>query len=524
MESNPKVDMPGLLRRLRDDLQMAANSLRNPNQPFHVLLHGDTGAGKTYVKDQILKLAQIDTAKEVVTANCAGFEKELAASEIFGYEKGAHSTAAAASPGLVGIGKQILVLDEIGALLENVQAKLLTFLDEGWYRSVGGTENKHSSTRIIAMTNANLQDCPLRKDFLNRFRTVQVPGLHAHRSDIPLLLDFFAPKTSWSIGDLLRLLAYEWPGNIRQLRDLAIQANSFAHDRKYMSKYFRMPPQDSALLWLQETRKKVGLTDTVAPDVQGPAFRDVIELRERLMKSDRSVLDFSDLIAPMLSLGKNFNLEVSLRDIMTSQSPAESTYNQEFLEGMAWKAPDDPGIIHMDTMPTPWHHEWLDWCRLFCQDPQHPGDIVKCILAGKPTDEVREGPEKFFDEGAGHELYGQFLSARKALTQIFYSPACEDADSHTGLEAESGLEKRPGDITSWRAFKEVAENLDPDQYWDHWVDHWMRCRPSETSTKFDFSINTVKKWFSDRRNGKSRAEERKKRRGRRSSKSKQGQN
>ena len=196
-----------------------------------VLVHGETGTGKTMVARRIHELSP-RADQRFVAINCSAFQEQLLESELFGYEKGAFTGAVTAKNGLVEVASGgSLFLDEIGDMSSAMQAKLLQVLDDGEYRRVGGTEIRKVNVRIIAASNKDLKlevkQGRFREDLLFRLNVIhlKMPPLRDRRDDIPILIEHFLerfrlqgqPRKQVSPEALQLLIAYSWPGNVREL-------------------------------------------------------------------------------------------------------------------------------------------------------------------------------------------------------------------------------------------------------------------------------------------------------------------
>jgi len=175
----------------------------------------------------------------LISINCAAIPKDLIESELFGYEKGAFSGAAATGKkGLIEEAEGgTLFLDEVGDLSSSAQAKLLRFLEEGEYYRVGGARKYLIKTRIVSATNRNLEENELNKNlFQGRdlyFRIavvkVEVPSLNERPEDIiPIAQHFLSEfgnkhaKVFTGISEKVEQFFkdYQWKGNVRELRNL----------------------------------------------------------------------------------------------------------------------------------------------------------------------------------------------------------------------------------------------------------------------------------------------------------------
>jgi len=200
-----------------------------------VLIQGESGTGK-----ELLARAIHDNSnrwnKRFMPINCAGFTETLLESELFGHVKGAFTGAAADRKGLFEIAdKGTLFLDEIGDMPLNMQAKLLRVIEDGVVIPVGGNKPVVVDVRIINATNHDLaklvEDKKFREDLYFRIKgvSITVPPLRERREDIPLLANFFLKEAAGETGSkvagiidaVMNIFAgYEWPGNIRQLRNV----------------------------------------------------------------------------------------------------------------------------------------------------------------------------------------------------------------------------------------------------------------------------------------------------------------
>jgi transcriptional regulator with GAF, ATPase, and Fis domain len=219
----------GATRALENDIDLAARS------DARVLITGETGVGK----DLIARLIHQRSSRRLAplaTVNCAGLTDTLIESELFGHTRGSFTDAYRDKPGILESAPNGTVfLDEVGEMSPRMQASLLRFLETGEIQRVGATSAMTcANVRIIAATNRDLHaavtEGTFRQDLFYRLDVIHivVPPLRERREDIPALLEHFLEyyvrhhRTSaraWSPDAIDLLSAYDWPGNVRQLRN-----------------------------------------------------------------------------------------------------------------------------------------------------------------------------------------------------------------------------------------------------------------------------------------------------------------
>ena len=204
-----------------------------------VLVTGESGTGKELIAEAIHQASPRAKAP-FVRLHCAALSESLLESELFGHERGAFTGAVGRREGRF---KQAdggtLFLDEIGEISQNVQVKLLRFLQERTFERVGGNETLKVDVRVIAATNrdlsAEIKRGAFREDLFYRLNvvTVEIPPLRERRGDIGALASFFLRRYAVENGktietfadDALRaLLDYGWPGNVRELENAVERA------------------------------------------------------------------------------------------------------------------------------------------------------------------------------------------------------------------------------------------------------------------------------------------------------------
>ena len=208
--------------------------------PGTVLITGETGTGKELVARAIHAVSS-RAAKPFVALNCAALTESLLENELFGHARGAFTGAAAARPGLIEHAHGgTLFLDEIGTMPKTLQAKLLRSLESGEVRRIGENETRHVDVRFLAATNLDIQGAIDRGDFrsdlfyrLNVHR-IHLPPLRERGDDVRLLIQYFiarfggATVTGSTPAAASALVAYQYPGNVRQLQHVVQRAVAVA--------------------------------------------------------------------------------------------------------------------------------------------------------------------------------------------------------------------------------------------------------------------------------------------------------
>jgi len=199
-----------------------------------ILITGESGVGKELVADAVHELSPRKD-KPLVKVHCAALSATLLESELFGHEKGAFTGAVSQRRGRFELASGgTLFLDEIGEIDQNMQIKLLRVLQEKKFERVGGEHTIEIDVRIVAATNkdlkAEIEKGNFREDLYFRLNVVNIhiPPLRERKDDIPLLAAAFLKEFSQENGKKIdgihekarsRLYNYEWPGNIRELRN-----------------------------------------------------------------------------------------------------------------------------------------------------------------------------------------------------------------------------------------------------------------------------------------------------------------
>lgn len=222
------------------DLMMRVKTIIEQVAPSEltVLIRGESGTGKE-IASRMLHTLSGRRNHEFVKVNCAAIPRDLLEAELFGYEKGAFTGAHKTKQGRFEIAnKGTIFLDEIGDMPLELQSKLLQVLEQQEFVRVGGVTNIHVDVRIICATNRNLElaiaERSFRDDLFYRLNEISLflPPLRDRREDVPLLVEHFVGKYSavyqrdpkpLSADTMNRLVAFDWPGNVRQLENMIKQ-------------------------------------------------------------------------------------------------------------------------------------------------------------------------------------------------------------------------------------------------------------------------------------------------------------
>ena len=236
-------EVTSILRRSKSPamnrvIEMAERVAESPDTP--VLVQGESGSGKELVARFIHERTPSRHGDAFVELNCAAITEQLAESELFGHERGAFTDAKSAKRGLLELADGgTIFLDEIGDLGPNVQGKLLRVLETMRFRRVGGTEDRSVDVRVISATHRDLaaavESRSFRLDLYHRLDVFHlvVPPLRERREDVLEIASQFMIETARRLGRPLdriskeaadALLAYDFPGNVRELRNIIERA------------------------------------------------------------------------------------------------------------------------------------------------------------------------------------------------------------------------------------------------------------------------------------------------------------
>jgi DNA-binding NtrC family response regulator len=253
-----------------------------------VLIQGESGTGKELVAKAIHACSPRAEAP-FMTINCGNLPSELLESELFGHVRGAFTGAANSKKGLFEVADGgSLFLDEVATLSLEMQAKLLRVIQEREFRRLGGLENIKVDVRIIAATNADLQNAvrqgTFRDDLFYRINVIAIklPPLRERSEDIPSLVDHFIKKYSeennkdapvMEPSAMKALMDYDWPGNVRELENVMERAIVLSSGKPITSDLF---PKNL----------KTGITTASSISLPG----DELPLKDRVTNFERSLI------------------------------------------------------------------------------------------------------------------------------------------------------------------------------------------------------------------------------------------
>ena len=253
---------------------------RAANSKSTVLLLGESGTGKELFARSIHEWSN-RRLKPFVAINCVGLSKELLESELFGHEKGAFTGAHQLKRGKMEMANGGTVfLDEVGDISQELQTKLLRFLQEREFERVGGNQPIVVDVRIIAATNRDLEtgvkSGAFREDLYHRLNVIAItlPALRERKEDIPLLTNYFLQRFSSetkkvfsevSADALRKLLEYHWPGNVRELANVIERAVVLG---------------DGPTLTIHHLPARV-VGEPIAASTAGPSYHDAVNNHRR---------------------------------------------------------------------------------------------------------------------------------------------------------------------------------------------------------------------------------------------------
>ncbi len=281
-----------------EQLTLAAASNAN------ILLHGESGVGKELAA-HFMHGQGPRREGPFLAVDCAAISQNLFESEIFGHERGAFTGCVGRKQGLFELAHNgTLFLDEIGELPGAMQAKLLRVLETGQFRRVGGREQLHADVRVVAATNRNLmamvESGNFREDLYYRLACiiVELPPLRARRGDIPALAEALLARINHANSARLyltreaveRLVSYDFPGNVRELRNILQRAAALTSGTKSGAIHanaivVNRPPSNN----LSSPERAVEPAEDMPANMRMIEQRYIVELLERFGGHRRTV-------------------------------------------------------------------------------------------------------------------------------------------------------------------------------------------------------------------------------------------
>jgi len=244
-ETQLQKDAQFIVGKTPDMQLVVSQAQRAASASVSVLITGETGTGKE-VLAKFIHRSGPRAQKPFVAFNCAAIQSTMLESELFGYEAGAFTSAERRKHGLLEVADGgVIFLDEISSMPLDIQAKLLRVLEERAFRRVGGTVLIHVDVQVLAASNRDLpcmlREHSFREDLYYRLKVVDLhlPRLRERSSDIPELVGLFIRLNNARQGmnvtgittrALNALIAYSWPGNIRELSNTIERAMLFCDD------------------------------------------------------------------------------------------------------------------------------------------------------------------------------------------------------------------------------------------------------------------------------------------------------
>jgi DNA-binding NtrC family response regulator len=252
--------------------------LRVAPRPETVLITGESGTGKELIARAMHQLSPRKD-RPFVVVDCGGINANVIESELFGHVKGAFTSAVQNRSGLLAEASDGTVFfDEAGELPPDLQVKLLRVLQDRTFRPVGGDETSPFRARVLAATNADLEDMlsagKFRKDLYFRLNVhrVEAPPLRSRKSDIPILAQHLLDRHTHNGGEpitlsgdaLAPMIRYDWPGNVRELENCIIHAlaacDGHIIEPNHLPENIRPPktaaPEIPRLSYLQEAERR----------------------------------------------------------------------------------------------------------------------------------------------------------------------------------------------------------------------------------------------------------------------------
>ncbi len=307
---------PGLNRALEVAAQVAPTDIS-------VLVTGESGTGKEIIPQVIHQLSARKHSAHIAV-NCGAIPEGTIDSELFGHEKGAFTGASGSRKGYFEEADGgTIFLDEVAELPMQTQVRLLRVLETGEFIRVGSSKVIKTNVRVVAATNENMQQAiqsgKFREDLFYRLSTVpiQLPPLRERKEDIHLLFRKFAldfaekyrmPTLRLSEDAVIVLEKYQWPGNIRQLKNIVEQLSVIESERLIYADKLRM--------YLPETVAS-GVPSIVQQKSGGDSFNDRELIYKFLFDMKRDLNELKKLVIEIINGNENLDLTGSQKDVLS---------------------------------------------------------------------------------------------------------------------------------------------------------------------------------------------------------------
>lgn len=282
--SKPIADVKELLKKLaQSDTRM-------------VLITGETGTGKG-LATKVLHYNGNRAEKPLIEMNCAAIPENLLESELFGYEAGAFTDARKARSGILeDADNGTILLDEIGDMTLNLQAKLIKVVEERSFRRLGGKKDISVDVQIVAATNKDLKEevkaGNFREDLYHRLNVInfEMPALRNRREDIVELTDHFIGYFNFELNKNISIVPvemrktfriYDWPGNIRELRSTIERSMILSEGDELNTRYIQLEVNDEEIK-IENTDSKmnleISLEDASLDKIEESIIKECLEL------------------------------------------------------------------------------------------------------------------------------------------------------------------------------------------------------------------------------------------------------
>lgn len=330
-------------RAIETSLQIAATDLS-------VLITGESGTGKEAMPKIIHEASQRKHNK-YIAVNCGAIPEGTIDSELFGHEKGAFTGASEQRKGYFEFADNgTIFLDEVGELPLSTQVRLLRVLESGEFMKVGSSEIKKVNVRIVAATNVNMENAiakgKFREDLYYRLNTVniKIPALRERKEDIHLLFRKFSadfadryhlPSIRLDEEAISLLESYNWPGNIRQLKNLSEQISAIEQNRSVnletLKKY--IPKQNSTpVLFKGEKRDNEFSEREILYKVLFDMKNDLNDLKKvtrELMKDQSPISNMPSILEEDIQLDLPQKNIISKKPVIEEQPKIMTLHEQE---------------------------------------------------------------------------------------------------------------------------------------------------------------------------------------------------